>query len=463
MRKFRDCQPTGRAGILGLVLFAVVAGTVPADTDALLDEISRLMAGRDFDAALRLFAEIPDDSVEIRLLRASALNAAGRTAEAAKLAGEIVAARPENIDALTILADAAAIEGRDRDQRGFLERILRVEPDNLAAISALGYGSIRSRSLRTAADHFDRALAIDPNHPESLVGRAMIYRYERRPAEAEVLLNRAIAGNPNWAEPLHERARLYGGTGFREDALEDLNRAKALEPDNPWLYIDGAGILMELGRNAEAVEQLDRAIALAPETFLAYVHRATAREALDDPDGAADDYRTVMRLKPDYYFAAESLGVILMKEGRNLAARDAFLAAFRQAPGEFRYALLAAANWIREAGPADPRQFLTQTIRQARPESPEWFLLRLFQEQTGDATVAAMAGREENFDNRAMLLFYLALYHDLRGERRSADNLFLQAWELDRRGTVEWNLNRWILGQRGLIPDPTEEQSTTPP
>jgi len=436
-----------------LLWIAAMSAAVPAhagNTEAVLTEVSRLMSQREFRAAIELFDEIDEDTVEIRLIRASVMNSAGRTADARAIASAVVADDPNNVEALKILAASALVEGRDRDQRTFLERILRLEPGNVQAITELGYNSLRARSLRTSAGHFDRALAIDPDYPHALLGRAIVYRYSRNPRRAEQLLNQAIYQNPGWAAPYHERARLYRGAGFREDALNDLNEARRLDPNNHWISVDRAITLMELGLRQEALEELDHSIELSPNNFLAHVHRASLREAAGDLAGAAQDHQTVMRLRPDYFFAAEGLGVIRMKEGRHLEARDAFLAAHRQAPREFRYALLAAANWMRGGQLADPRQFLSQVIRTAERDSPEWFLLRLYHDLAGDTDVIARIQREQNLDARAMMLFYLALYYDIRGHRNLANNFFTQVRELGRRGTVEWNLNEWILGQRGL-------------
>ncbi|MDR0290945.1 MAG: tetratricopeptide repeat protein, partial [Treponema sp.] len=175
--------------------FAQTAG----DTQAILVEVSQLMARRDYPAALALFDNINQSSLqtaEIQLLKASVLNSAGRTAEARTIANGIISRNANNIDALLVLAASAAIEGKDREQRTFLERIVRIDPQNTKALSDLGYIALRVQSMRIAAGHFDAALAVDPDHRESMVGRAIVYRYAGDPRRAEQLLNRAIQQNP---------------------------------------------------------------------------------------------------------------------------------------------------------------------------------------------------------------------------------------------------------------------------
>jgi predicted Zn-dependent protease len=382
------------------------------------------------------------------LLRASVLNSAGRTAEARAVVSRVTSREPNNVDALLVLAGSAAIEGKDREQRTLLERVVQLDNRNLKALSDLGYIALRSQSLRVAAGHFDRALAVNESYREALVGRAIVYRYARDPANSERLLNRAIRQNPDWASPLNERARLYKGAGFLEDALRDLDAAKRLEPGNYWVSVDRASTLLDMNRRREALEELNVSVTLDPGNFLAYVYRAGLRDQFGDYAGAEQDYATLMRIKPDYYFAAEGLGVIKMRNKQYTEARDAFLAAYRQAPKEYRYALLAAVNWMKAGRPADPKQFLAQVLRTAPRNSADWHLLRLFHDFSGDVDMAARAEQEQNLDTKTRMLFYLANFYDIRGNQNTAIAYLLQVREMNRRGIIEWNINEMLLAER---------------
>jgi tetratricopeptide (TPR) repeat protein len=444
--------------VLFFLVFLIGTGVISAseassDTETILTEVSRLMARREYSGALELFDKINDtiiNTAEIQILRASLLNSAGRPADARAIASGILAGDPRNIDALLVLASAAGLEGKDREQRTTLERVIAIDPQNLKALSDLGYIAIQAQSWRIAAGHFDKALTIDSDYREALVGRAIVYRYARDPRRSELLLNRAIQKNPDWAMPLNERARLYKGAGFPEDALKDLDLAKKLEPENYWISVDRATTLIDLNRKPEALEELDNAVKLDPNNFLAYVYRAGIKDELGDYRGAEHDYTVIMRLKPDYYFAAEGLGVIKMRNHQYLEARDAFLAAYRQEPKEFRYALLAAVNWMKGGRLSDPKQFLAQVLRTAPRDSPEWHVLRLFHDLSGDINAAARAEQEQNFDAKAKMLFYIANYYDVRGNKSIANTYFMQVRDMNRRGLIEWKINEFLLEDRGI-------------
>jgi tetratricopeptide (TPR) repeat protein len=442
--------------LLFLLLFGVAAlavGQTSGDTQTILAEVSRLMVRKEYPAALDLFDKINKTALqttEIQLLKASVLNSAGRPAEARAIASGISSRNPNNIDALLVLATSAAIEGKDRDQKTFLERVIKIDPKNLKALSDLGYIALRTQSLRTAAGHFDKALENDGNYREALVGRAIVYRYANDPKRSEQLLNRAIRQNPQWAEPLNERARLYKGAGYTEDALKDLDAAKKIEPDNYWVSVDRASTLIELNRKPEALKELDHAVEVSPNSFLAYIYRAGIKDESGDYKGAELDYITLTKLKPDYYFAAEGLGIIKMRYQRYTEARDAFLLAYRHAPKENQYALLAAINWMKAGKPSDPKQFLAQVIRTVQRDSADWYLLRLYHDMSGDIDAVDKANKEQNLDTKSKMLFYLAHYYDIRGNKNLANNYFLMVKDMNRAGTVEWKINEWIIEERGI-------------
>ena len=442
-----------------LMILYLFLGIVPLlysqeeDLEVILSETAQYLAVRDFTSALEVFDRLPPEEAsrnEILVMRASILNSAGRTAEARRIANNILNTDSENTYALMILADASAIEGRDRDRRNFLERIIKAEPNHARALNDLGNINLGNQNLRTAAGYFERVLAFDPNNGEALVGRATVHRYNREGRRAELLLNRAIDLYPQWASPLHERARLYKGAGFNEDAMEDLKAAMALEPDNYWIIIDLGLLLMELNRRQEALAEFQRAIEIDSNTFIAYVYSAGLKDQLGDYAGAERDYTALSRLNPDYYFAFEGLGVLKMKNEQWAEARDAFLEAYRRAPREYTYALLAAVNWMRAGRQTDPRQFLSQVLRTAPRDSIEFAMLRLFHDLSGDSDVAIRVESEQNIYKRSQMLFYLASFYDIRGNTRLANRYYLLIQELDAVGTIEWRLTEWILEERGL-------------
>ena len=83
-------------------------------------------------------------------------------------------------------------------------------------------------------------------------------------------------------------------------------------------------------------------------------------------------------------------------------------------------------------------------------DSPEWLILRLYHDQSGDADVAARLDKESTLDKKAAMLYYLAEFYAVRGVQTLADTYHLTVLGLNRQGLIEWRLNEWALEKRGL-------------
>jgi len=442
----------------GLALFLILwlSPAVSAqdnELEIILTEVAERLSRREFAPALELFNKLPAEhaqNAEIQIMRAGIYNAANRPADARRIANNIIASDRNNTDALMILADAAALENKERERRQFLDRVIGVNPNHVRALTDLANINLKNQNLRVAANYFDRALAAEPENGEAIVGRASVHRYNREPRSAERLLNRAVSLYPTWARPFQERARLYVGAGFNSDALEDFIIALRLEPDNYWVLVDYGQLLMEMNRKNEALESFNKAIKVAPDVFMAYVYSAAIKDEFGDYEGAERDYITLARLKPDYYFAHEALGVIRMRNKQWALARDDFLNAYRQAPREFNYAILAAINWMRAGRQTDPKQFLAQVLRTAPRDSLDHAMLRLFHDLRGDGDVTIRVENEKNIYEKSRMLYYLASYNDIRGNKTLADRYFMMVQELNAIGSLEWRLNEIMLTERGI-------------
>jgi hypothetical protein len=112
--------------------------------------------------------------------------------------------------------------------------------------------------------------------------------------------------------------------------------------------------------------------------------------------------------------------------------------------------MLAAVNWMKAGQPGDPKQFLAQVLRTVPRDTPDWHILRLYHDLSGDSGVVARIDQEKNFDEKSKMLFYIANYYDARGNKTLANNYFLQVKDMNRIGTVEWKINEWILEDRGI-------------
>jgi tetratricopeptide (TPR) repeat protein len=464
--KFLNGFFTGKkAFALALLLFLIPWGgafvSAQANTaEPVLVRISELLAVSRYDEAIALFDTIAPqerDSSRINLLKASVLSSAGKYTEARAIVEAVSSREPNNIDALFVLAAIEGVQGRARQQQAALERIIGVDPDNAEALVALGNISLSARNYRPAASYFHRVLTNDERNVDALLGLARTFRLNGEYDAAEPLVNRAVQLYPAHVEARSERARFFQGKERLREALADLDEAKRLAPGDYWIAIDRGNILLNLNRREEALEEFNRAIAIDSGQFLAYVYTSGLKDDLGDHDGAERDYAILARLRPDYYFALEGYGLHKMRKEQWAEARNAFMEAYRQAPDEHLYALLAAMNWMRAENIASPRTFLSQTQAKVKRDTLEWYMFRLYYDLTvrsyaGENDMVIRVDREQDQNLKARMMFYMAQYYDIRGNTSLANKYYLLVREMEKRGIPEWRLNEWIVIARNLQP-----------
>ena len=446
---------------LPLLFFLFWTGFVYAQeetAESVLTRIADLLSVSKHNEAIALFDAIPlpeKNSSNIMLLKASVLSSAGKYPEARAIAEAVAAKEPENTEPLFVLASIEAVSGRQRQQQAALEKIIKLQPDNTEALVALGNVSLQSRALRPAASYFRRVLDKEPRNADALIGLSRAFRMNTEWEDAEVLLNEVVKLYPNMVEARTERGRFYWGRGFLLQALTDYDAAKKIAGDNYWIAIDRGSLLLEMNRKAQALEEFKRAIEINPSEYRAYAYSAGLKDDLGDINGAERDYAILARLKPDYYFALEGLGLHKMKNGNWAEARDVFMEAYRQAPNEHHYGLLAAINQMRAENTASPRAFLAQIQTKVTRDTLLWYMVRLFYDLTarnylGENDMVTRLERTSDPTLKARMMFYMAQYYDVRGNANTANMYYQLVGETKAQTIPEWRLNEWILADRGL-------------
>jgi tetratricopeptide (TPR) repeat protein len=422
----------------------------------ILTRISALLGEENYDGALALFEEMGEEDREtsdMLLLKASILCSAGKLDGAREITGEIRAREPENTQALLVLSTLEGAAGREKEQKTALEGIIKLDAGHVPALIGLGNIAIRGekRSPSAAGAYFDRALAEEPGNLEAILGRAEAYRFARDPQKAEELLNGGLKLYPGEAVLWAERARLYRDAGFSLQALADLDTARKLDDKSYWISMDRGMVLVDLNRKQLALEEFTHAQSLNPEHFLSYAYSAGIKDEAGDYAGAIGDYKNLVRLRPDYYFGQEGLGMLLMRGGQWQEARDAFIQAYNYAPSEWSYALLALMNWRRMGQPGNIRDFANLALRKLPRDSLEYAMLRLYLDMNGDDGVARRINQEKDPRLKARMLYYLANYYDIKGNARLAELMFSEIMNLEQRMTIpEWRLVLWALEDRNL-------------
>jgi tetratricopeptide (TPR) repeat protein len=435
---------------------ATIPETVPEEAvpERFIDRLAALLNAGDIDGAVLLFDELSPDEAALkqnRRLKASVLLSAHRLKDARAIAESLLDEDKTDVESRFVLSNIEGASGKTKEQRLLLEKIVKDDPNHVPALNDLGQIFISSKSLREAASCFDRAFAADPEDMGAILGRANVYRLERKTDEALALFDKAVSLHPERGEPYSERGRFYRETGSLKKALADLETAKKFAPQDYWVCYDKGRVLLEMRNKSEALSEFESAIKINPDIFIAYVYSAGIRDELEDVDGAERDYEAITRLRPEYYFAFEGLGIQKMKKGLYTEAAEAFAAAYKAAPNENNYAMLAAVNMLKGGGkPHEIRPFVEQAMRKIDRARLDYHVLRLFFDFSGDADVVRRIDQEKNQSLKAQMLFYMANYYDIKGNPIIADRFFIEFRDMKRMELVEWRLNEWILKERNI-------------
>jgi tetratricopeptide (TPR) repeat protein len=423
--------------------------------DALLARILDCLSAGDFDGALALFDEFPEEdakTAEIRLLKTSVYVSAGRIAEGRDAVTGVIKDEPRNPDAFYTLFMVEAAAGDRQAMRKAIDNALKIDKDHIPSLNALGNIHTQNDSWALAIAQFDKVLALDPANLAALTGKAAVFRFQGRPDEAMPLANEAVESHPDKAQGYVIRGQLLRGSGKMGQALADFMAAEKLDPSNYWICYDKGRTLLSLNRLDEALEAFEWAITLDDKQFVAYIYSAGILADQGEYGKAEARYIKAATLNPDYFYAYEGIGMLKMKNKEYAAARDAFLTAYAKSPEENGYAVLAALNALRVQKLVEVKPFLESAMRRlAKRDTLDYAILRMLNDFNGDANVARQIEAEKNALIKGKTAFYLAEFYDICNKPALANVYYEKCREINRRDTVEWRLNQWKMEERDLL------------
>jgi Flp pilus assembly protein TadD len=186
----------------------------------------------------------------------------GDTAGAEALCRLVLAADPEQPDALHFQGILAHLNNRPEEAINFLNRAVAARPDSAEFHSnlALALGDCGKYNQAVAA--CGRALAISPNYPvaHNNLGNALCGL--RRFDEAVAAYQRAIQLKPNFAAASNNLGNALKGLGQWDQAIAAYRAAIALQPNHVHAMCNLAHALMQRGRLDEAAAECRKALAI---------------------------------------------------------------------------------------------------------------------------------------------------------------------------------------------------------
>jgi len=251
-----------------------------------------------------------------------------------------------------------------------LERAVRLDPQGAQSYNALGIAYLEQARYQEAIPAFRDAIRLAPHWSYPLHNLALAYTETGDYQAAIRAYEQAMRLTPQYAYLPYNLGLVYQRLNRRRDAERYYRRAIALAPDSGEPY-NALGSLKAFSGKAREAEQLYRealaknprllparhnlalllaeqrdrrgeAVALWQEnlrldpSFLP--SRLSLAEVLDDPRAAAEEYRAVLRERPEYVAARLALAAALTKAGDGTAALAELREAERLEPSNPRVA-----------------------------------------------------------------------------------------------------------------------------
>jgi predicted O-linked N-acetylglucosamine transferase (SPINDLY family) len=255
------------------------------------------------------------EPIAARLERALTLHRGGEVEPAAAIYREVLARKPDHVDALHLLGLAERELGHLAEAIALLRRTTALRPAFAEAHCNLGMALHEHGTTEEAIACYRRALSLNQGLPEPWfnLGNALAELGERK--EAAQCYARAAALRP-FAEAHHRLADLLLARGEISEAIAQYQRAVALRPDLADACASLASALQQCGRIEEAVRCYCQAILARPDDAPAHNNLGNALRDLGRNDEAILCYQRALALRADLVEAWSNLGNALRQLGR---------------------------------------------------------------------------------------------------------------------------------------------------
>jgi tetratricopeptide (TPR) repeat protein len=305
----------------------------PSRADARLDLAIALFHTAGPDAALNELSRVPTNQQkgDFFLLRAQLLDALGKPEEAAAALNHGFEASPTRPDLYFQAALFLVKHGQARqmvDMLGRADKIIPGEP-KLLLTRAIGFEMLREHeeALALLAQLESRA----PTWYLPYEIRGIILTIRIRPVEAKPILETAIALGADDPQAYFYLASaiIQANTEDVGEAQKAIDRAVTLDPKDPFIQ-SLAGRIAYLGKDyPSALQHLQAALAIWPDMVEAHQTLSGTYRALGDRAKAAEELKTVLRIKQQNPTADQSppfsMGDMLFTvRPRSASSRDRF-------------------------------------------------------------------------------------------------------------------------------------------
>ena len=239
-----------------------------------------------------------------------------RIAEAEQLYAAVLAARPDNIDALQMLGSIKLSRGEPTTALRLIAAAMQQRPKSPQILSSYALTLIALQRHEEALAAFEQAIKQKSRFPEAHNNRGSLLVTLGRYQEALGSFERAIAIKPDYADAQYNRGYALHKLDHNRDALQSFDRAIALRANYAQAHANRGVVLDALGRINDALASYDRALELHADMPEALLNRSGALLALNRYDEALQCVDRLLVAHPDNSEAHYMRGRVMVELNR---------------------------------------------------------------------------------------------------------------------------------------------------
>lgn len=414
--------------------------------------LQKFLAAGDLEKAIASFDELDEklaDDTGLLLIKASLLISASRLDEASTVLNGLEAKDASNLDVLEMKIMVAKAQGPKgaAAKSSAISKVLAIDPNNATANIELGQEQVINHKYKAAQNYFKKALKSSPKDFNALFGLGQTSYYLNEIDDSREAFQKLLEINPNEAIAYQYLAKLDAEKENYKAAIENVKKAVSLEADNYEFYMDLGTYSRFVGKFKDAEDAWTKAISLNPDYFLAYAYRAGLYDEQNKFAEALKDYRKVIETNPKYYFAYEALGILAWHEGNWEEARQAFEKAYGYQKTNISYPLMIAVCYHKQGKAQMAKMFLEKVMKETTDKTTlEFQMIRLYHDMgpgNAETDIALKIQKEESSQKRGKLLYYFALYYELKGKDQLAIKYYGEVTNMQSPMFFEFRLAEW--------------------
>ena len=294
-------------------------------------------------------ASLPHLDYEIGLADYKLMDVDGAAVNLAKE----VAAHPNNVDALELLASAQIKLAHWPEAKEAYARLVAAKPDDANELLGLGHCQMETQDYRAAVDTLNSALHLDPTRllAHFYLARAYAGLGMAKEAQHEAALHRLMMDKESFVraeeseqheDAIKPQARQMLREAHEENALklyrEHLKGSSATDAD---AYVFIGKLYLFMSKTDDGLRCLHRALAINPAVRGAHTYEGILALKQGEFDKAEAAFRAELANDPNYQTAIAEMGEIRYRQGRWQEAAD-LLAKSRTMTPELLYMLCDA-------------------------------------------------------------------------------------------------------------------------